>query len=329
MKTHREIGTLLHHEGAINWLVFFNSTHLFSASDDRTISIWECGTWDCIHQLTGHKAPVTCFTVHPSGKLGLSVSLDRTLRTWNLMTGAISFTQKLGQVAQLVQWNLIGNQYAVAFEKTIAIYEAAGGSVVFTITVDKRISCILYLQDNVLAVGSDNPFVQLFSTEEGKCLCKLEGHGSRVKALAMAPGGLLLFSASSDGCVKCWRLAEDWSKVTCISTVETGARLMCLALVSPESLCGELETIPGEQGASEEHGVEEELGASKKKGVPGEQGCVAEQGALKRMEQLLGGRMKKQLKRKVARTSAPRLTISSLKKLRKRRRKLTVKPSED
>ena len=34
-------------------------------------------------------------------------------------------------------------------------------------------------QDNVLAVGSDNPFVQLFSTEEGKCLCKLEGHGSR------------------------------------------------------------------------------------------------------------------------------------------------------
>lgn len=128
----------------------------------------------------------------------------------------------------------------------------------------------------------------------------------------MAPGGLLLFSASSDGCVKCWRLAEDWvccvvifglsalvfvtcvvfisqSKVTCISTVETGARLMCLALVSPESLCGELETIPGEQGASEEHGVEEELGASKKKGVPGEQGCVAEQGALKRMEQPLGG----------------------------------------
>ena len=27
-------------------------------------------------------------------------------------------------VAQLVQWNLTGDQYAVAFEKTIAVYEA-------------------------------------------------------------------------------------------------------------------------------------------------------------------------------------------------------------
>ena len=36
-----------------------------------------------------------------------------------------------------------------------------------------------------------------------------------MKALAMAPGGLLLFSASSDGCVKCWRLVEDW---VCLST---------------------------------------------------------------------------------------------------------------
>ena len=26
------------------------------------------------------RAPVTCFAVHPSGKIGLSVSLDKTLR---------------------------------------------------------------------------------------------------------------------------------------------------------------------------------------------------------------------------------------------------------
>ena len=30
-------------------------------------------------------------------------------------------------VAQLVQWNLTGDHYAVAFEKSIAIYEATVG----------------------------------------------------------------------------------------------------------------------------------------------------------------------------------------------------------
>ena len=36
-----------------------------------------------------------------------------------------------------------------------------------------------FSQDNVLAVGSDHPFIQVFSTEEGKCICKLEGHSNR------------------------------------------------------------------------------------------------------------------------------------------------------
>ena len=35
------------------------------------------------------------FAVHPSGKMALSVSKDRTLRTWNLMTAKCAYVTNI------------------------------------------------------------------------------------------------------------------------------------------------------------------------------------------------------------------------------------------
>ncbi len=97
--------SLLRSQGSITWLCFYKDTHLLSASEDRSICVWRCGSWDCLRVLSGHRsvslssgmttqrhfkrtticcltsrAPVTCVSVHPSGKLALSVAKDRTLR---------------------------------------------------------------------------------------------------------------------------------------------------------------------------------------------------------------------------------------------------------
>ena len=34
-------------------------------------------------------------TIHPSGKLALSVSKDKTLRTWNLLKGRAAYTTNI------------------------------------------------------------------------------------------------------------------------------------------------------------------------------------------------------------------------------------------
>ena len=41
--------------GTISWLTFHKDTHLFSASEDGTIGIWEVGTWEYLKTLRGHK----------------------------------------------------------------------------------------------------------------------------------------------------------------------------------------------------------------------------------------------------------------------------------
>jgi WD40 repeat protein len=56
--------------------------------------IWRVHDWQCLHVLGGHKASVTDFSIHPSGKLALSISSDLTMRLWNLVQGRYVFIRK-------------------------------------------------------------------------------------------------------------------------------------------------------------------------------------------------------------------------------------------
>ena len=54
---------------------------------DHNLSIWRVYDWQCLHILGGHKSYVNHFSIHPTGKLALSVSKDSTMKLWNLVQG--------------------------------------------------------------------------------------------------------------------------------------------------------------------------------------------------------------------------------------------------
>jgi protein MAK11 len=54
---------------------------------DTMLRIWRCHDWECVHVLSGHKEAITSVSIHPSGKLALSVSKDNTMKLWNLVQG--------------------------------------------------------------------------------------------------------------------------------------------------------------------------------------------------------------------------------------------------
>ena len=55
--------------GSITCLTFHNDTHMLSASEDRTICVWECRTWDCLKTLKGHRYHVLTGPVYNSKHL--------------------------------------------------------------------------------------------------------------------------------------------------------------------------------------------------------------------------------------------------------------------
>lgn len=86
-KQRKSIGELRNHEGAITSLTFFEDSYLLSGSEDHSVCIWRTSDWVCIHKMEAHTASVNSVGIHPSGKLAISVSKDKSMRLWNLMLG--------------------------------------------------------------------------------------------------------------------------------------------------------------------------------------------------------------------------------------------------
>jgi len=63
-----------------------------SASDDKTVRLWEAATGTCRSTLEGHASGVTVVAFSPDGKLVASASNNNTVRLWEAATGTCRST---------------------------------------------------------------------------------------------------------------------------------------------------------------------------------------------------------------------------------------------
>lgn len=158
----RELGTLLHHAGAVTSLFFPSRSKLLSSSDDSTVAITRARDWQLLQAIrapvprarpgrpSGDTAPagaapsgIADFAVHPSMKLMLTVGRgERCMRLWNLVTGrragALEFPRDLlrdltgrggasyasGEGRSVVWGATIddGDEFAVVFDRDAVVF---------------------------------------------------------------------------------------------------------------------------------------------------------------------------------------------------------------
>ncbi|OBS83188.1 hypothetical protein A6R68_22824 [Neotoma lepida] len=196
----------------ITCLKFYGSRHLISGAEDGLICVWDAKKWECLKSIKAHKGHVTFLSIHPSGKLALSVGTDKTLRTWNLVEGRSAFIKNI---------------------KQMDVYQLDTAAVSGTITNGKRISSVTFLSDSVLAVAGDEEVVRFFDCDSLVCLCEFKAHENRVKDLFSfeIPDHHVLVTASNDGFIKMWTLKQDKKDPpSLLCEVNTGARLTCLGV---------------------------------------------------------------------------------------------------
>ncbi|XP_018413716.1 PREDICTED: p21-activated protein kinase-interacting protein 1 [Nanorana parkeri] len=234
LKKKVEHGALLHHNGSVTCLEFYGNTHLLSGAEDGLLCVWNTKKWVCQQTFKAHKGQVLSLSIHPSGKLALSVGTDKTLRTWNLVEGRSAFIKNIKQNAHIVQWSPSGEKYIVVIQNKVDVYKVETASVIGTISNPKRVSSVRFITDALLAVAGDEELIRIYDVESQKCLCEFKAHETRVKSLFTFKHEdyHVLASSSSDGYVRLWKLnlPEVNSAPTLLCEVSTSARLTCLAV---------------------------------------------------------------------------------------------------
>ncbi|KYN03490.1 PREDICTED: p21-activated protein kinase-interacting protein 1-like [Cyphomyrmex costatus] len=236
MRYRRESGKLIHHKDTINCIAFTpEGSHLFTCSDDGSITAIHCGNWQLERVWpTAHKgSAVNTLAIHPTGKLALSTGKDGVLRTWNLIKGrpayATNLVPKLKSSAKwitIIKWSPNGEKYLIAVNASIYIYSVELAGIDKEFTFDSKVICVEFLNDDLIAVGFENGDIKFCDLRTSLHTMNTKAHGVRVKCIAHMND--LLVSASSSGEIKLWRYNKH--SLNMLQTVNCGARITCLSV---------------------------------------------------------------------------------------------------
>ncbi|KAG5679073.1 hypothetical protein PVAND_008670 [Polypedilum vanderplanki] len=239
LEKRREIDDFYIHDGTINSLEFVpDGSYLISAGADGKMSFIKSGTWkiDKTFEKAHKGSSVNYISVHPSGKLALSIGSDMILRTWNLINGRQAFATSLknkayGNSIEFVIWSPTGDYFLVAGKDIVEVWSTEKTEVLSTKRCESEPTSICWLTDTDILVGMENGKLLFFNwedEEEEATLCEI--YDNRVKAMKYLDG--YLATASSSGELNLWKvIVDDKVEIDMICGIEVGCRLICLAIV--------------------------------------------------------------------------------------------------
>lgn len=142
-----EIGSL-HHTSTITSLSFFSPPslsafprNLIAADADGSVSIYDADPFVHLKTVKIHKKSVNSLSVHPSGKLALTVGHDECLAMVNLVRGRRSFYCKLGKESSIVQFDQTGDNFFMCVDSKITIHESEDAKLILELDSKKKVLC--------------------------------------------------------------------------------------------------------------------------------------------------------------------------------------------
>ena len=192
------------------WAVAFSpdGQMVASASDDKTVRLWNATTGEETQKLEGHDDGVRAVVFSPDGQMVASASLDKTVRLWNVTTG--EETQKLEGHDDMV-WAVVfspdGQVVASASaDKTVRLWNATTGEETWKLEGhDNGVRAVVFSPDGqMVASASVDKTVRLWNATTGEETRKLEGHDDGVRAVVFSPDGQMVASASVDMTLRLW-----------------------------------------------------------------------------------------------------------------------------
>ncbi|KAL8249535.1 hypothetical protein R6Q59_006403 [Mikania micrantha] len=252
LSTSSEVGSLNDPTATVTSLVLFTPQsllsfprNLFAAYDDGNVSFYDADPFVHLKTVKVHKKGVNDMSVHPSGKLGLTVGRDSCLGMVNLVRGRRSFFCRLGKEASIVKFDCSGDKFLMGTDEKISVHEAEDAKLIVELESEKKVLCIAPAMNGLVYTGGEDRNLTAWDTVSGKvAYCIDDAHSARVKGIVVlskiegsSDEPFLVASASSDGIIRVWdvRMAKK-DKPTPLAEANTKSRLTCLAGSSIKSM---------------------------------------------------------------------------------------------
>jgi WD40 repeat protein/serine/threonine protein kinase len=189
-----------------------DGSRIASAGSDGTVRLWEAETGRELATFRGHRRKVSCVRFHPDGTRLASASADRTVKFWGTLSGGdtLTLTGYQGFAFRVVfspdSRRLISGGFGIVHENDAATGEAVatlgpfrgGGVHGLALSPDGR---------RIATSGEHRKDYNLWDAATGQRIATFRGHADQVQAVAFAPDGGRIASASEDRTVKIWDAA--------------------------------------------------------------------------------------------------------------------------
>jgi WD40 repeat protein len=155
---------------------------------------------------TGHSSEVVSVAFSPDGKTLASGSWDKTIKLWDVATGA-ELRALTGHSTYVISvaFSPDGKTLASASYDTIRLWNVASGAQLRMLTGHSAVYSVAFSPNGkTLASGSNDKTIRLWDMGSGAELRALTGHSSAVYSVAFSPDGKTLASGSWDNTIKLW-----------------------------------------------------------------------------------------------------------------------------
>jgi WD40 repeat protein len=205
-----------------------------SASNDKTLKVWELPSGRLLRTLEGHTWDVTGVATAPNADVVVSASKDKTLKVWELESGVLlrtlqGHTRDVTRVAVTPDGRLA---VSASDDDTLRVWEIESGRELQTLEGHAEVNDVAVTPEGRWAVSaSKDGTLKVWELSSSAQLRRISGHDGDVTGVAVTPDGRVAVSASGDGTLKVWDLLNGME----VRTLEGHAARVTAVAVAHDS----------------------------------------------------------------------------------------------